>query len=86
MVTTLVSMLCGSCTTVNQSLVGLAVFAPRFFAVPVLVMIGRESLPQGLADDELLFEFQFDTNLNAAPDQKIKVRFSRKRTRPYSRS
>ena len=25
-------------------------------AVPVLVMIGRESVPQGLADDELLFE------------------------------
>ena len=25
-------------------------------AVPVLVMIGRESLPQGQADDELLFE------------------------------
>lgn len=25
-------------------------------AVPVLVMIGRESLPQGMADDELLFE------------------------------
>jgi ATP-dependent Lhr-like helicase len=25
-------------------------------AVPVLVMIGRESVPQGMADDELLFE------------------------------
>jgi ATP-dependent Lhr-like helicase len=25
-------------------------------AVPLLVMIGRESLPQGSADDELLFE------------------------------
>lgn len=25
-------------------------------AVPVLVMIGREQLPQGAADDELLFE------------------------------
>jgi ATP-dependent Lhr-like helicase len=25
-------------------------------AVPVLVMIGRESLPQGAADDELLLE------------------------------
>ena len=25
-------------------------------AVPVLVMIGRESVPQGSADDELLFE------------------------------
>ena len=25
-------------------------------AVPVLVMIGRESMPQGMADDELLFE------------------------------
>jgi len=24
--------------------------------VPVLVMIGRESLPQGAVDDELLFE------------------------------
>jgi ATP-dependent Lhr-like helicase len=32
-------------------------------AVPVLVMIGRESLPQGQADDELLFEAE---NLAAA--------------------
>ena len=39
-----------------------------------------EAVNFSVFDDELVFVFQFDTNFNAAPDQKIKVRFSRKRT------
>ena len=42
--------------------------------------VPSEAVNFSVFDDELLFEFQFDTNFNAVPDQKIKVRFSRKRT------
>ena len=38
-------------------------------AVPVLVMIGRESLPQGSADDELLFEAESLAGRAMAPDR-----------------
>ena len=52
--------------------------------VVILTAVGftvpGEAVNFSVFDDELVFEFQFDTNFNAAPDQKIKVRFSRKRT------
>ena len=42
--------------------------------------VPSEAVNFSVFDDELVFEFQFDTNFDAVPDQKIKVRFSRKRT------
>ncbi len=51
--------------------------------VVILTAVGftvpSEAVNFSVFDDELVFEFQFDTNFDAAPDQKIKVRFSRKR-------
>ena len=49
------------------------ILTPTGFTVP------SEAVNFSVFDDELVFEFQFDTNFNAGPDQKIKVRFSRKR-------
>ena len=52
--------------------------------VTVLTVYGftvpGEGVNFSVFDDELLFRFLYDTNGNAAPDQVIKVRFSRKQT------
>ena len=44
-------------------------------AVPVLVMIGRESVPQGAVDDELLFEAESLAGMamraDAGPDERV---------------
>lgn len=42
-------------------------------AVPVLVMIGRESLPQGKADDELLFEAEGLAGQAMRPDKAPEI-------------
>ena len=42
--------------------------------------VPSEAVNFSVFDDELLYEFQFDTTFDAIPDKKIKVRFSHKRT------
>ena len=47
-------------------------------AVPVMVMIGRESLPQGSIDDELLLEAE-----SLAVGAEMETRFQNMGPRPY---
>src|SRR5688500_6000855 len=52
--------------------------------VVILTAVGftvpGEGVNFSVFDHELVFEFQFETTFDARPDQRIRVRFSRKRT------